>query len=102
MIRIYKQSNNGNVSIVTNCTSPEQFIGELATAMVNYVEKRGHVEDYGDYEHDFTWLLTNGLEIAAKLKGYKADSVKEQRMLFAGDHWPSADETPDVEAFVRE
>lgn len=102
MIRIYKQNNNGNVTIVTNCTDPDQFIGQLATAMVTYVENRGSVEDYGDYQHDFTWLLSNGFEIAAKLRGYKADSVKEQRMLFAGDHWPDANETPDAEAYVRE
>jgi hypothetical protein len=94
-VKIYKQSNNGNVSVLTTCKDAEDFIHSLASAMESYIENKGC--DHGDYKHDITWLLSNGFEIILKLKGYKNDGVSEKRMLFAGDHWPTDDEKPDAE-----
>lgn len=96
MIRIYKQSNNGEVGVLTDCLDAEKFMGQLAEAVAKYMALRAEDDTYSDQERDLAWLLPNAFEIMLKLKGYKNEGVSEQRLLFAGDTMPAATEEPVV------
>ena len=97
MIKIYKQSNNGEVGVMTNCIEARNFVDELSSAVVEYINKRNEEEGYSDQERDMDFLLSNAFEIMLKLKGYKNEGLSEQRVLYKGDSWPGSDETPVVE-----
>lgn len=97
MIRIYKQSNNGEVGVLTDCLDGDSFESQFADALVSYIHLRDEDETYSDHERDCNWLIRNGFEILLKLRGYKSERISEQRMLFAGDRFPSPTEEPDVE-----
>jgi len=96
MIRIYKQSNNGEVGVLTDCLDAEGFMSQLADAIAKYMAICDEDETYCDQERDLQWLLPNAFEIMLKLKGYKNEGVSEQRLLFAGDAMPAATEKPVV------
>ena len=97
MIKIYKQSNNGEVGVMTDCATDDSFVRELSSAIVKYIDKRNEDEKYSDQERDMFWLLPNAFEIMLKLKGYKNEGLSEQRVLYKGDSWPGSDETPVIE-----
>lgn len=95
MICIFKQSNNGEVGILTDHTSADSFISELTEAIITYLQTRP-----GDEQHDLHWILSNSVKILSNMKEcivqYKEGSVEQRSFMFAGDHWPSLKETPDV------
>ena len=96
MIKIYKQDNNGQVGILTDCLDADLFISQLSEAIAMYMECRHKDETYSDQERDLCWMLPNAFEIMLKLKGYKNEGVSEQRLLFKGDFIPATTAEPVV------
>lgn len=93
MIEIYKQPNNGTVGILTDCSTGDDFVHDLASAIAQYVGEHPH-----DLEHDLNWLLCNAFAIVDKL-GNDVTShcpVIGNLILFAGDEIPTSEETPRV------
>lgn len=86
IVKIYKnQGNGGNgaFTISTTASTPEEFLEETAGLVTSVV-----AATLGD--DTFTWdhLLPMICEIWAKLKGYKAERVFEQRLLVMGEPNP--------------
>jgi hypothetical protein len=96
MIRIYKQDNNGQVGVLTDCLDAEKFMEQLSEAVAKYMDKVSKDDAYSDQERDLAFLLPNAFEIMLKLKGYKNEGISEQRLLFAGDTMPATTEIPIV------
>lgn len=97
MIKIYKQSNNGNVGILTNCLSNNDFLNQLSDAIVKYIKICDKDESYRDQKRDLEFILENAYDILEKLAGKENKNVKQQYLLFAGDTWPTSLEIPKVE-----
>jgi hypothetical protein len=90
MINIYKdrsKGGNGEMIIETDCLKVEQLISELASAMVTLASSEAFRDDL-----DFTFaaILNNAFPLAFKIAGYKAETVREQRVLIAGSSLPHA------------
>jgi hypothetical protein len=95
MLRIYKLSNNGTIIVATDCLESADFMRVLPGAIIRYLEvaqkldatREGIPEGApipSDLEHDMPQILESAFEILLKLRGYKSDSVGEQRLLFHG------------------
>lgn len=79
MIKLYKSGDT--MGIETDCLSTDDFLRQVATLLSGMIDNGMHE---GDWEFQLHLWLPQIVEIACKLKGYKAD-VKEQRILMAGD-----------------
>jgi len=97
MIRIYKQSNNGEVGILTDCLNADDFLTQLADAIAKYMEIINQDESYCDHARDLSFLLPNAYDVLEKIQGNENPHVKEQHLFFAGDSWPKPSEVPDAE-----
>jgi len=69
-----------NLAIRTNASTFEEFVGSIAKGLAAMIEERR-------FEHDWEFQLErwieNAIDIACKLRGYKADVV-EERVITAG------------------
>jgi hypothetical protein len=97
MIKIYKQSNNGEVGILTDCTNADDFLTQLADAIAKYIEFINQDESYCDQARDLRFLLPNAYDVLTRIKGDRNAHVNEKHLFFAGDSWPTSSEIPDVE-----
>lgn len=86
-VQFYKDGDQ--FATVTSAIEPDEFLRECASALPGALAR--HV---GDEEFQLEGLLPQMCEIWAKLKGYKADRVFEQRLLIAGSPNPGAHMTP--------
>ena len=92
MLRIFKlhgTGENGEVCVESNHQDAYCFLQDLAEGIVAYLDHCHKDETYGDDEFDILHMLENGFQILCKIKGYKCEKVKEQRVLFSGHSWPS-------------
>lgn len=98
MIEIYKQENNGEVGVLTDCLDAEKFMEELSEAVVRYIRQTAEFEKQEEREQvrDLDFMLPNAFKIMLKLKGYKNEGLSERRLLFAGDRMPAETEDPVV------
>lgn len=86
-IRIYRVSNNGERIVETNALTFDDFVAHCPTAVLRALEATA-----GDEEYTLDYVLPALFELAFKLKGYKASSVQEQRVLLSGSVWPAEDD----------
>lgn len=86
-VKVYKTSNNGEFAVQTNATDYREFEPLASAALINVVHARP-----GDEEFTVAGVFPAMVELACKLKGYKADSVQEQRVLSVGSYAPRDDE----------
>ena len=106
MIRIYKVSNNGTVTVATDCLKAEDFERDIADVVIDYIDKSCDVGNPigikqptarvstwpDDLQHDLPQILSGAFAIMCKLRGYKADEVGEQRLLYSGHALPPVEE----------
>ena len=103
MIRIYKVSDNGTVTVATDCLKAEDFERDIADVVIDYIGQSCDVgtadppNPHGstwpdDLQHDLPQILSGAFAIMCKLRGYKADEVGEQRLLYSGHALPSVEE----------
>ena len=92
MIKIWGGSGN-DFMIQTDATDPAAFLSEVADALGAAVQ--GKARD-GDWTYGLSYWLPLIAEIWAKLKGYKTDRVREQRVLIAGQIEEAIDLKPVV------
>jgi hypothetical protein len=95
MIRIYKVSNDGTVTVVTDCLNADDFERDVADVIIDYI---GRSCDVGtmwpdDLAHDLPQILEGAFAIMCKLRGYKTDKVGEQRLFYSGRELPPVDES---------
>lgn len=86
-VTFYKDGDH--FATVTNTNEPDEFLTECSAALEVAIENH-----LGDVQFQLNGLLPQICEIWAKLKGYKADRVYEQRILIAGAPNPSAHMRP--------
>lgn len=95
---------NGAVSVVTNATGEREFLASFAEAISwAHTEAARARNDSDSGEPAFDGLeealadwLKAGVDIVCKLRGYKAETVMEERVLAAG-RWPHPNEAPVAE-----
>ena len=100
MVKIWKISDNGQVTVATDCTNEDDFQRVLSDAIISYVQeaypptcsKDGHVLWATDLDHDMPQIISGAFSIWCKLRGYKADEVGEQRLLYSGHCMPPVEE----------
>ena len=106
MIRIYKVNDNGTVTVATDCLKAEDFECDLADVIIDYIGQSCDVGDPtgiepptarastwpDDLQHDLPQILSGAFAIMCKLRGYKADEVGEQRLLYSGHALPPVEE----------
>lgn len=100
MVRIWKISDNGTVTVATDCTTAEDFERLFSDALIEYVETAyppGTTPDGSpgwahDLHHDMPQIIGGAFGILCKLRGYKADDIGEQRLLFSGHAMPTVQE----------
>jgi len=107
MIRIWKISDNGHITVATDCTTPESFEEMLSAAIIKYTEEAypptttedGLDVDWGhDLHHDMPQIISGAFAILLKLKGYKTEGVGEERLLYSGHAMPPVEEShPHIE-----
>lgn len=83
VVIFYKGDNNGSFAISTTARDADEFIRECAREFPHLT-----AVFEGDLDFTFNEVLPLLVDIWAKLKGYKADSVFEQKRLVAGDPMP--------------
>lgn len=93
MVQIFKQSNNGEVGVLTDCRDARTYMDELAEAVAKYMYDRDMDDTYSDQARDLSWLLPNAYSILMQYADqsevvFKHTAVKERRLLFAGDSMP--------------
>ena len=88
IVKVYKDGSkggNGAFAMTTTATDPDEFLRELAVTLEVVLE---HTR--GDWQFTLCYLLPQTCDLWAKLKGYKADSVFERRLLTVGAPMPEA------------
>lgn len=81
MVRIFKDKS-GDFLVQTTCLDVDSFTSELAEALTTAIDKAdGGISALG--------IMQNALPIAFKLAGYKADTVREQRIMVCGNATPA-------------
>lgn len=97
---IYRHDDD--VSVVTTATDERDFIESFAVALGKLIHEIGRTPNETDFTQDYQeWMarleydhqkaLAAGFEILAKIRGYKAPTVQERRVLAAG-RWPHPSE----------
>lgn len=86
MLKIYTCSSNAELGIMTDTSDLTSFTSQLADAIALLVRN----DEQFSSEPDFVlrWVLENAFPIAFKLSGYKAESVREKRILCCGSDLP--------------
>jgi hypothetical protein len=84
-VKFYKISNNGEVMIETNADNADHFLSCASDAL-----EEACLSTEGDVAYTLGWALPAIVEIACKLRGYKAESVVEQKVLFVGSVFPDS------------
>lgn len=87
VVKFYKdmgKGGNGAFATVTTATDPGEFLRGVSEELPSIV--RGPLN--GDDQFTFEGLLPQICDLWAKLKGYKADSVFEERLLTVGQPHP--------------
>lgn len=82
-VKVYRISNNGERIVETNAVNERDFIDAAVPAILNAL-----AATRGDQEYTLMYVLPAIIDIACKLRGYKAESVQEQRVLLSGSVWP--------------
>jgi hypothetical protein len=72
-------------AVRTTATSHAEFLSEYSAALLDAIQKKSTAPLVA------AWNM-QAFELAAKLRGYKAEGVHESRVLWTGDisPWPSA------------
>lgn len=92
-VKFYRAAPNiGEVILETNARDLDAFLGVLPRALLNTLETASQRTQGGNNEQEeaLSEALLAIVEIACKLKGYKADGVSEQRVLFKGSRLPES------------
>jgi hypothetical protein len=77
--RVWRTDNNGQLIIETNAQTEYEFLQAMNSSLIKALAARE-----GDEEYALSWLLPAMVDIACKLRGYKAESVVETRVLVGG------------------
>jgi hypothetical protein len=83
IVKFFKGTNNGAMATATTATDPDEFLRACAEEFPTALRAR-----LGDEEFTCGELLPQICLIWAKLNGYKADTVFEQRRLVVGEPSP--------------
>lgn len=78
-VRFYK--NGGVMGIQTSALDERDFIQECATGLATMIDQGQFM---GDWQFQFEQWLPQIVDIVCKLRGYKAESVHERRVLSVG------------------
>ena len=68
------------MGIQTDATNYDQFMTQMTGALAQMIEENQFEHDW---EFQLSYWLPQAVEIACKLKGYKAD-VEEKRVIYSG------------------
>lgn len=82
MIEFYKDGTN--LSVATEATEPDAFLRAAAKALSEMIDSKAYE---GQWQQQLDGWLPQIVEIACKLKGYKAE-VQETRRIIAGPVLP--------------
>jgi hypothetical protein len=81
MIRIFKDKHNeANYVVQSTCIDSDAFIAELSESLVQLTKTN---DDYAIFS-----VMKVAVPILFKLSGYKADEVREERMMLCGNVAP--------------
>jgi len=89
--------------VATDCLKAEDFERDIADVVIDYIGQSCDVgtsdppNPHGstwpdDLQHDLPQILSGAFAIMCKLRGYKADEVGEQRLLYSGHALPPVEE----------
>lgn len=83
LIQLFK--NGTAMAIATEAKDEREFLDELSLMLGQAIEEEKYA---GEWEHHLSKWLPQAVDICCKLKGYKTESVREKRVLIAGDVEP--------------
>jgi hypothetical protein len=78
VIEVFTNADRTEFLVHTTCTTPEDFLVELATVLTKLPKDEGI----------FLGVIQNAMKVAYKLSGYKAEEVRESRSLTCGHVMP--------------
>lgn len=86
MIKLFKAA--GSLAIMTEAVDEREFLEKLSALLSQAIDDEAYA---GDWEFQLQRWLPQAVDICCKLRGYKAENVREKRVLIAGDcdPWPS-------------
>ena len=97
MLRIYLDKTSREFQVQTDCLDLDSFIEQFSAALLKLMMSMNLPEQW---EESNSSLIRNMLPIAFKLAGYKAEQVREERVLTCG-HVSLLDAKPFVELGLR-
>lgn len=87
VIQLYK--NGSSLAIATEAKDEREFLEEFSLMLSEAIDAGKYK---GEWENNLSKWLPQAVDICCRMRGYKTESVREKRVLIAGDIDPRAED----------